>query len=229
MPILKHFLILVFIAIFISACSSVSLNQSTPIEERKLSKVSEDSSKEGISIEEQPEQSSYDLPTGSEIENIEPNNSNQDVSETDIDETLNDSSESNDIKISNKPNTSIEDLLRDDSGPLYRRSIYFGFDSFSIKSEFTAIIEAHGSFLLSNPKINIVIQGNTDERGGSEYNIALGQKRAESVKRILSLMGVNDNQLEVVSLGKEKPKVLGSNEAAWAENRRVDIIYWGYE
>ena len=71
----------------------------------------------------------------------------------------------------------------------------------------------------------VVIQGNTDDRGGSEYNLALGQKRAEAVRKAMSLMGVPDSQMEAVSFGKEKPKALGNNEAAWAENRRADIVY----
>jgi peptidoglycan-associated lipoprotein len=94
-----------------------------------------------------------------------------------------------------------------------------------VKDEFKPVIEAHSQYLIKNTDRKIVIQGNTDERGGSEYNLALGQKRAEAVRRALNLLGVADSQIEAVSFGKEKPKATGSNEAAWAENRRADIVY----
>ncbi len=87
------------------------------------------------------------------------------------------------------------------------------------------MVEAHAKYLAANKARKVLIQGNTDERGGSEYNLALGQKRAEAVRKSLSLLGVPEAQLEAVSLGKEKPKALGSDEAAWAENRRADIVY----
>jgi peptidoglycan-associated lipoprotein len=87
------------------------------------------------------------------------------------------------------------------------------------------VIEAHAKYLNSRKTQRIIIQGNTDERGGREYNLALGQKRAEAVRKSLLLLNVPESQMEAVSLGKEKPKALGSNEASWAENRRSDIIY----
>ena len=108
---------------------------------------------------------------------------------------------------------------------LAKRSVYFDFDSYVVKDEFKPVIEAHSQYLIKNADRKIVIQGNTDERGGSEYNLALGQKRAEAVRRALNLLGVPDAQIEAVSFGKEKPKATGSNEAAWAENRRADIAY----
>ncbi len=117
------------------------------------------------------------------------------------------------------------DPLNDPASVLAKRSIYVDFDSYSIKSEFTSVVEAHGKYLAAHPERKVVIQGNTDERGGSEYNLALGQKRAEAVRRALALAGAKDSQLEAVSFGKEKPKAQGSNEAAWAENRRADIAY----
>ncbi|MGA2552279.1 MAG: peptidoglycan-associated lipoprotein Pal [Burkholderiaceae bacterium] len=106
-----------------------------------------------------------------------------------------------------------------------KRSIYFDFDSFVVKDEYRPIIEENARFLTKNKNRRIVIQGNTDERGGSEYNLALGQKRAEAVRRALALLGVSDSQMEAVSFGKEKPKALGHDEASWAENRRDDIVY----
>ncbi len=118
-----------------------------------------------------------------------------------------------------------KDPLNDAKSVLAKRSIYFDYDSFEVKKEFRNIVEAHGKYLQTNPKKKILIQGHTDERGGAEYNLALGQKRAESVKKILSLSGAKEEQLEAVSLGKEKPKALSSDEASWAENRRVDLVY----
>ncbi len=118
-----------------------------------------------------------------------------------------------------------KDPLNDPANILSKRSVYFEFDSFSIKDEFKAVVEAHGKFLAGNPERKVIIQGNTDERGGSEYNLALGQKRAEAVRRALSLAGARDSQMEAVSFGKEKPKATGNNEEAWAQNRRADIVY----
>lgn len=121
--------------------------------------------------------------------------------------------------------TGSTDPLNDPKGVLAKRSIYFDFDSFIVKDEFKPVVEAHGKYLSSNKNRKIVIQGNTDERGGREYNLALGQKRAEAVRKSLSLLGVADSQMEAVSFGEEKPKATGSDEAAWAENRRADIVY----
>ena len=110
-------------------------------------------------------------------------------------------------------------------GALAKRSIYFDYDSYVVKEEFKATVEAHAKFLVANKARKILVQGNTDERGGREYNIALGQKRAEAVRKALALLGVSEAQVEAVSLGEEKPKATGSDEASWAENRRSDIIY----
>ncbi|MFM1987561.1 MAG: hypothetical protein RJA99_518 [Pseudomonadota bacterium] len=118
-----------------------------------------------------------------------------------------------------------KDPLNDPNSPLARRSIYFDFDSFSIKDEFRGVVEAHARFLVANKGRKVVIQGNTDERGSREYNLALGQKRAEAVRRALSSLGVADGQIEAVSLGEEKPKATGTDEASLAENRRADIAY----
>jgi peptidoglycan-associated lipoprotein len=117
------------------------------------------------------------------------------------------------------------DPLNDPSNILYKRSVYFDYDQYTMKEEYRALVEAHGKFLAANPDRKVTIQGNTDERGGSEYNLALGQKRAEAVRRAMVLAGARDSQLEAVSFGKEKPKSTGSDEAAWAENRRADIAY----
>jgi peptidoglycan-associated lipoprotein len=105
------------------------------------------------------------------------------------------------------------------------RTVYFDYDSFVIRSEFQSVIEAHAKFLKSDKARKVTLEGHTDERGGREYNLALGQKRAEAVRKALTLQGVADNQLEAVSFGKEKPAVLGNSEAALEKNRRTEISY----
>lgn len=105
------------------------------------------------------------------------------------------------------------------------RVIYFDFDSFAIRPEGEAVIEGHAKFLSANRGRSIAVEGHTDERGGREYNLALGQKRAEAVRRRLVLLGVADNQVEAVSFGKEKPAVNGSDDAAFEKNRRAEISY----
>ena len=105
------------------------------------------------------------------------------------------------------------------------RIIYFDFDSYVVKPEFQPIIDGHARFLRANPQRQIAIEGHTDERGGREYNLALGQRRSEAVRSALRLLGVNDNQIEAVSFGKEKPVDPASNEQAWAKNRRAEIVY----
>jgi peptidoglycan-associated lipoprotein len=117
------------------------------------------------------------------------------------------------------------DPLNDPKGVLAKRSIYFDYDSYVLRNDAKPVTEAHSKFLTANKGRKIIIQGNTDERGGSEYNLALGQKRAEAVRKTMSLLGVPEAQMEAVSFGKEKPKAQGQDEAAWAENRRADIVY----
>lgn len=114
----------------------------------------------------------------------------------------------------------------DPANPLSKqRSVYFDFDQSTIKPEGQAMLEMHGKFLASHPKVAIRIEGNTDEQGGAEYNLALGQKRAQAVVRQLKVYGVGDAQMEAVSFGKEKPKAQGHDDAARAENRRADLAY----
>lgn len=118
-----------------------------------------------------------------------------------------------------------KDALNDPNSPLAKRSIYFDYDSFVIRDDFRSVVDAHAKYLNANKTKKIVIQGNTDERGGREYNLALGQKRSEAVRKALSTLGVSDTQVEAVSFGEEKPKATGSDEASYAENRRADIVY----
>ena len=105
------------------------------------------------------------------------------------------------------------------------RIVYFDYDSFAIRSEFQAVIEAHAKYIRADKGRKVVIEGHTDERGGREYNLALGQKRAEAVRKALSLLGVPESQLEAVSFGKEKPAMQGATEAAMEKNRRAEISY----
>jgi peptidoglycan-associated lipoprotein len=113
-----------------------------------------------------------------------------------------------------------------DPGPAgVAKVVFFDFDSFVIKPEAQPVIEAHARYLRADNKRRAALEGHTDEQGGREYNLALGQKRAEAVRKALTLLGVPDTQLEAVSFGKEKPSVMGSNEAAYAKNRRVEFNY----
>lgn len=117
------------------------------------------------------------------------------------------------------------DPLQDPKHALAKRSIYFDFDNFQVKDEFKSTIAAHADYLSKNSNRQIAIEGHADDRGSSEYNLALGQKRAEAVRRSLEVLGVSGKQVEAVSFGEEKPRAQGSNEAAWSENRRADIVY----
>jgi peptidoglycan-associated lipoprotein len=103
--------------------------------------------------------------------------------------------------------------------------IFFDYDSYSVKPEFQAAIDAHAQFLKANPRAKVSLEGHTDERGGREYNLALGQKRADAVRQSLSLLGVADTQVESVSFGKEKPSAQGADESAFAKNRRAEFFY----
>ncbi|HYF60469.1 MAG TPA: peptidoglycan-associated lipoprotein Pal [Burkholderiaceae bacterium] len=118
-----------------------------------------------------------------------------------------------------------KDPLNDPASPLAKRSVYFDFDSFSIRDDFRPVVDAHARYLVGNKTRRVVVQGNTDERGSREYNLALGQKRSEAVRRALTSLGVADTQIEAVSLGEEKPRATGTDEASFAENRRADIVY----
>lgn len=104
------------------------------------------------------------------------------------------------------------------------RIIYFEYDSNAVKPEYQSLIDAHARFLKSNNR-NVVIEGHTDERGGREYNLALGQRRSEAVRRALTLLGVPDSRIEAVSFGEEKPAAQGGDESAWSQNRRAEISY----
>ncbi|MDM0112376.1 peptidoglycan-associated lipoprotein Pal [Variovorax sp. J22R133] len=121
---------------------------------------------------------------------------------------------------------SIDPNAQNAAGPVgVARIVYFDFDSYTIKPEFQSLIDGHARFLKGSPQRSIAIEGHTDERGGREYNLALGQKRSEAVRRALTLLGVNETQIEAVSFGKEKPAAQGTGEDVWAQNRRAEIVY----
>ena len=105
------------------------------------------------------------------------------------------------------------------------RSIYYAYDQAEVTPESRKVIEANAEYLRSNPKLKVVVEGNADERGSAEYNVALGQRRADGVSKIMTLLGINSERIETVSFGKEKPKVVGHDESAWSQNRRSDIVF----
>ncbi|MCB1948508.1 peptidoglycan-associated lipoprotein Pal [Nitrosomonas sp.] len=117
--------------------------------------------------------------------------------------------------------------LNDPSSILSQRSVFYDYDSYTVKNEYRPLVIAHAQYLRDNPNAQVILQGNTDDRGSREYNLALGQRRADGVKNIMTLSGARASQIESVSLGEEKPRAYGSGEAAWSENRRTDILYRG--
>ena len=126
-----------------------------------------------------------------------------------------------------KPSGASLSALKDPNNILSKRSVYYELDKFDVKDEYRPLIEAHAKYLRENPSAKMLVQGNTDERGSREYNVGLGQRRSDGVKKLLILLGAKESQIESVSLGEEKPKASGSDEAAWAQNRRSDMLYGG--
>lgn len=112
-------------------------------------------------------------------------------------------------------------------GALGQREIFYDFDKFNVKDQYLPVVSAHAKFLKDHAKAHVTLQGNTDERGSSEYNLALGQRRADSVRKLMTAAGVSEGQIETISFGKEKPRAAGHNEASWSQNRRTDIVYKG--
>ena len=117
------------------------------------------------------------------------------------------------------------DPRKDPASPLSKRSIYFDYDSYTVRDEYRPVIEAHAAYLMTRKNARVILQGNADSRGSREYNLALGQKRAEAVRKALAVQGVQEEQLEAVSFGEEKPRAVGETEQDFAENRRTDIVY----
>jgi len=117
--------------------------------------------------------------------------------------------------------------LTDPNNILSKRSVYFDFDKYVVNDKYNSMVLSHARYLRDNSNANIRLEGNADERGSREYNLALGQRRADSVKKVMTLAGTQESQIESVSYGEEKPRAVSHNEAAWAENRRADIRYQG--
>lgn len=117
------------------------------------------------------------------------------------------------------------EALDDPQSPLSQRVFYFEFDSSELSDQALETLKAHGEYLATHPERTVIIEGHTDERGSREYNLALGERRAESVARVLKLNGAAEDQIETVSYGEEKPAAMGHDEQAWAENRRAELIY----
>ncbi|HYA21263.1 MAG TPA: peptidoglycan-associated lipoprotein Pal [Burkholderiales bacterium] len=117
--------------------------------------------------------------------------------------------------------------LTDPNNILSKRSIYYDFDKAIIKDEYMPLVKAHAGYLVEHRDAHITIQGNCDERGSREYNLALGQRRADGVRKAMAVLGAKSNQIETVSFGKEKPRCTEHNETCWAKNRRSDIVYQG--
>ena len=112
-----------------------------------------------------------------------------------------------------------------EGNPLYNRIVYFDFDKSDVRNDARELITKHSAFLSKNPSIRVRLEGHADERGSREYNIGLGERRAQAVRRLMLFQGVTDRQLESISYGEERPAVEGHDEAAWAKNRRVELVY----
>ncbi len=121
----------------------------------------------------------------------------------------------------------LPNALKDPNNILSKRSIFYDYDKYDVKDEYKPLLQAHARYLAQNRNAKMLIQGNADERGSREYNIALGQKRADGVKKLLQLMGVQESQVESVSLGEEKPRCTETTEACYSQNRRSDMLYGG--
>jgi peptidoglycan-associated lipoprotein len=118
--------------------------------------------------------------------------------------------------------------LSDPDSPLSQRVIYFAFDSDEVAEQDRELVAAHAAFLSGNPDVKVLVEGHTDERGAREYNVALGERRSQTVRRMLEFQGVSPSQITTVSYGEEKPSVDGHDESAWSMNRRVELAYVGY-
>jgi len=212
--------------LLLSACSTVKLDESASVETRKPTALSsadgrQSNSTSAASNGSDSSASQSDASINLDVGDNKGSNSNASTNGANTSADAN--ANAKNAKNANAANAN--DPLNDPSSILAKRSVYFDLDSYVVKDEYKTVMDAHGKYLASRPDRKVLIQGNTDERGGSEYNLALGQKRADAVRRALALRGVPESQMEAVSFGKEKPKAMGSNEEAWRENRRADIAY----
>ena len=193
------------LALLLTACASgVKLNE-VPVVDKKASSVSNGASSSGLS-DINPSASSSSQQVQQPKSTVEPVNS-----------LANENAPAGPANIENIEN--IEKIEK------IEKIVYFDYDSFIIKPEFQSTIEAHAQYLKSNSRAKISLEGHTDERGGREYNLALGQKRADAVRQSLTLLGVGTSQIETVSFGEEKPAVQGADESAFAKNRRAEFFY----
>jgi peptidoglycan-associated lipoprotein len=195
------------LALLLTACASgVKLNE-VPVVDKKASSVSNGASSSGLS-DINPSASSSSQQVQQPKSTVEPVNS-----------------------LAQQPKSTVEPVnsLANENAPAgpanIEKIVYFDYDSFIIKPEFQSTIEAHAQYLKSNSRAKISLEGHTDERGGREYNLALGQKRADAVRQSLTLLGVGTSQIETVSFGEEKPAVQGADESAFAKNRRAEFFY----
>ncbi|MCE5181177.1 MAG: peptidoglycan-associated lipoprotein Pal [Betaproteobacteria bacterium] len=117
--------------------------------------------------------------------------------------------------------------LKDPNNILSKRSVFYDFDKYDVKGEYKPMVEAHSGYLTGHKDAKIAVQGNCDERGSREYNLSLGNRRADSVRKMMNVLGVSDSQIETVSFGEEKPRAACHDESCWKENRRADIVYHG--
>jgi len=223
---------LVALMLLLSACSTVKLDEAPSVETRKTSAVAPaEASQANTASSNSNDKSSAKSNAASSADGVSTTGTNTGASVTpDANASANVTPDANasvnaNANASGRGNSNFNEPLSDPSSVLANRSIYFDLDSYIVKDEFKSVIDAHGKYLASRPDRKVLIQGNTDERGGSEYNLALGQKRADAVRRALAQRGVPESQMEAVSYGKEKPKAMGSTEEAWKENRRADIAY----
>ena len=131
------------------------------------------------------------------------------------------------VDVTGKPSGTPFAALKDPNNILSKRSVYFDFDRFDVRPQDRPLVEAHAKFMRENPTAKMLIQGNADERGSREYNVGLGQRRSDSLKKMLTLLGVKEDQVESVSLGEEKPSCSDHSEDCWAKNRRDDMLYNG--
>ena len=205
--------------LLLSACSTVKLDESASVETRKPTALSSADGRQSNSTSAASNGSDSSASQSDASANLDVGANKGSNSSASADANAN----AKNAKNANAGNAN--DPLSDPSSILAKRSVYFDLDSYVVKDEYKTVMDAHGKYLASRPDRKVLIQGNTDERGGSEYNLALGQKRADAVRRALALRGVPESQMEAVSFGKEKPKAMGSNEEAWRENRRADIAY----
>ena len=190
MKLTKTLLILLFSAVFLSACSDDEADTSLTDGTQNAASGINDASTNGLD-------NASGL-SGSEMAGVDP---------------------------SMYPNAGIGPEFSDPNNPLSKSTIYFMLDSSQIQEDFVPVVAAHAQYLASHPSQRVVLEGHADERGSREYNIALGEQRAKSVANLLKVQGVSEGQLEIVSYGEEKPAVLGSDEAAWERNRRVELMY----